>query len=73
MATKLEMECELLMVEHDERFNDNNMKAFNFRATLCASDVEKAENITAASYYLNRKADAANRADHLRNLIADAA
>ncbi|MEM8519041.1 hypothetical protein RCH05_003616 [Janthinobacterium sp. CAN_S7] len=73
MATKIEMEYELLMVEHDVRHNANNMNAFNFRATLCANAAAKAENVVSASFYANRKAEAENRADHLRNLIADAA
>lgn len=70
MATQLEMECELLKVEHDIRFNENNRRAFNFRANLSTNITQKAEDIVSAIFYENRKVDARCRANHLRNLIA---
>lgn len=72
MATKLELECKLLMVEHEIRHHSGNMNTFNFRASLCTSNAAKAENTVSAAYCENRKAKAETKADHLRNLIADA-
>lgn len=72
MTTKLELECQLLKVEHDIRHQTGNMNAFNFRAALCLPGAEKAENIVSAAYCETRKLAAENQADHLRNLIADA-
>lgn len=69
MATKIKLECELLMVEHDIKHNRNNSNAFAFRATLDANPVARAENATAAAYYHNCKLEAEARATNIRNLL----
>lgn len=69
MKSKLELECELLMVENDIKFNQNNESALAFRATLCIDQVEKEQNLFAARYYANRKVDAQKEAGNLRVAI----
>ena len=69
MKTKLQLECELLMVDHDIKHNRGNMSAFNLRANMATDPKQKADNITSAAFYQNRKLEAESKAEHLRTLI----
>jgi hypothetical protein len=66
MKTKLEMECELLMVEHDVTHNLNNERAFVFRSQFG----DKAANLESAHYFEGRKQEAQRKAAELRAAIA---
>lgn len=69
MKTKLQMECELLMVEHEVTHNLNNERAFVFRSQFG----DKAANLESAHYFEGCKEDAQRKAANLRELIAAAA
>lgn len=67
MTTKIELECNLLMVEHDIRYNLNNERAFAFRATMGDKRAE-----LCANYYKGCKTDAMKEAANLRAAISAA-
>lgn len=72
MKTKLQMECELLMVEHDVANNAGNARAFTFRASLSADDEDKNSNLETAKFFAGRKDAAQLQAVNLRAAIAAA-
>lgn len=71
--TKLQLECELLMIEHDIKHNDNNEMAFRFRATMSKDENEKKRNLQAAEMYAADRAKAFARSNECKALIAVAA
>jgi hypothetical protein len=73
MATKLELECKLLMVEHDIKRESNNETAFIVRANMATDEAAKTQNMETARFYANRKLDAQKEASNLRVAIACAA
>lgn len=62
MKTKIELQNELMMVEHDVRHHRNNMIAFGLRG-----------NIEQEATSHNRMIEAESKCDHLRNNIEDCA
>lgn len=70
MATKIELECKLLMVEHSIKSNANNEGAFAFRAQM-EMDGQKSESLKeTARYFSARKMEQQEKAANLRAEIA---
>ncbi len=67
--TKLQLECELLMIEHDIKHNDNNEMAFRFRATMSQDETEKKRNLQVAEMYKADRAAAFARSNKCKALI----
>jgi len=70
MATKLELECKLEMVERDIRREANNEGAFAFRAQMSMYPADEEKNKETARFFAARKVEYQKEAANLRVAIA---
>jgi hypothetical protein len=67
--TKIEIECELLRLEHDVRHARNNESAFRLQATMARNDTEKTHCLNAADYHAKQRETAQAQIASRRALI----